>query len=68
MSETAKLSTKYYILTKVYTDTEGGIKYLYHGLSACTGNNPLAKARGLSPRTGGQTAVYLLHSRNTNLT
>ena len=32
----------------------GGIK-LYYGLSACTGDNSLAKARGLSPRTGGQT-------------
>ena len=28
---------------------------LYHGLSACTGDNPLAKARGLAPRTGDQT-------------
>ena len=29
-------------------------------MSACTGYNSLAKARGLSPRTGGQTTVYLL--------
>ena len=28
-------------------------------LSACMGDNPLAKARGLSPRTGGQTMVQL---------
>ena len=28
-----------------------GIKISFHGLSTCTG----AKARGLSPRTGGQT-------------
>ena len=27
------ISTKYFILSKVYTD-EGSIKYLYHGLSA----------------------------------
>ena len=27
----------------------------YHGLSACTGVNPLAKARRLSSRTGGLT-------------
>ena len=26
-------------------------------LSAYTGDNPLAKARGLSPRTSGQTVV-----------
>ena len=49
--------TKYFILSKVYTD-EGGIKqlYLHHGYSACTGDNPralLTKARGLSHRTGG---------------
>ena len=36
---------------------EGGIKY--HGLSARTGDNPLARARGLSPCTGGQTVVKL---------
>ena len=30
-------------MCKVYTD-EGGIKLLYHGLSACTGDNPLTKA------------------------
>ena len=30
---------------------------LNHGLSASTGDNPLAKARGLSPRTGGQTML-----------
>ena len=30
--------------------------------SACTGNNPLAEARGLSPHTGGQTMVQLIHS------
>ena len=56
LSEIANFSTKYFILSKVYID-EGGIKHLYHGLSACTEDNPLAKARGLSPRTGGQTIV-----------
>ena len=30
---------------------------MYHSLSACTGDNPLAKAHELSPRTGGQTKV-----------
>ena len=50
------LARNKFILIKVYTD-ENGMKYLYHGLSTCTGDNPLAKARGLSPRTGGQTVV-----------
>ena len=44
------------ILSKVYTN-KGDIKQLYHGLSACTRDDPLAKARGLSPRTDGQTMV-----------
>ena len=35
---------------KVYTD-KGDIKSLYHGLSLCTVDNPLAKACGLSPCT-----------------
>ena len=30
---------------------------MYHSLSACMADNPLAKASGLSPRTGGQTMV-----------
>ena len=32
-------STKYFILSKVYTE-EDGIKQLYHGLSTCTGDRP----------------------------
>ena len=56
LPEIANYSVKKFILSKVYTD-EGGVKYLYPDLSACTGDNPLAKARGLSPRTGGQTMV-----------
>ena len=39
-------------------DNKGDIKQLYHGLSTCTRDNALAKARGLSPRTGGQTTWY----------
>ena len=50
--------TKYFVLSKIYFD-EGVVKYLYDGFSACTGGNPLAKARGLSPRTGGQTMVHV---------
>ena len=30
-----------------------------HDLCACTVDNPLAKARGLSLRTGAQTMLYL---------
>ena len=37
----ANYSTKYFILSKVCTD-EGGIKWTYHGLFACTGDNPPA--------------------------
>ena len=56
----AKFNVQYFILSKVYIDeggggAEGGGIKLYYGLSACTGDNSLAKARGLSPRTGGQT-------------
>ena len=54
--EIANFSMRYFMLSKVYTD-EGSTIKLYHGLSACTGDNPLAKARVLSPRTGRQTMV-----------
>ena len=56
LPEIANFSTNYFIMNKVYTD-EGGMKYIYHGLSSGTGDNPLAKACGLYPRTGGQTVV-----------
>ena len=54
LSDTVNFSTKYFILSKIYS-YEGGIKY--HSLSACTGNNPLAKAHELSPCTGRQDVV-----------
>ena len=59
--EIDKFTTKYFILSKVYTD-EGGLIKLCHILSACTGDHPppLATASGLSSRTGKQTKVYLL--------
>ena len=42
----------------VKTPVENCNSYLPHAfLSACTGDYSLAKARGLSPRTGGQTVV-----------
>ena len=34
-------------------------------MSACAGDNPHAKPRGLSPRTGGQTLLYLLRIRHS---
>ena len=36
-----------------------GTSEIEHGLCACTVDNPLAKARRLSPRTGAQTMLYL---------
>ena len=45
-------------MCKVYTGYCGSSE-MEHGLCACTVNNPLAKARGLSLRTGAQTMLYL---------
>ena len=36
-----------------------GTSEIEHGLCACTVDNPLARARGLSLRTGAQTMLYL---------
>ena len=36
-----------------------GTSEIEHGLCACTVDNPLAKARGLSLRTGAQPMLYL---------
>ena len=46
-------------MCKVYTGYCGASE-IEHGLCACTVDNPLAKARGLSLRTGAQTMLYLL--------
>ena len=43
---------------KVYTGY-CGTSEIEHGLCACTVDYPLAKARGLSLRTGAQTMLYL---------
>ena len=51
-------STRYYVMCKVYTGY-CGTSEIEHGLCACTVDNPLAKARGLSLRTGAQTMLYL---------
>ena len=45
-------------MCKVYTGY-CGISEKEHGLCACTVDNPLAKARGLSLRTGAQPMLYL---------
>ena len=49
----AIFNTKYFILSKVYTDTGGVQRFV-----RLYGDNPLAKARGLSPGTAGQTVLY----------
>ena len=51
-------STGYSVMCKVYT-VYCGTSEIEHGLCACTVDNPLAKARGLSLRTGAQTMLYL---------
>ena len=38
-----------------------GTSEIEHGLCACTVDNPLTKARGLSLRTGAQPMLYLPH-------
>ena len=54
-------------MSRVYTGY-CGISEREHGLCACTVDNPLAKARGLSRRTSAQTMLYLSHkhSRRAN--
>ena len=49
---------RYSVMCKVYTGY-CGTSEIEHGLCACTVDNPLAKARGLSLRTGAQTMLYL---------
>ena len=43
-------------MCKVYTGY-CGTSEIEHGLCSCTVDNPLAKARGLSLRTGAQTML-----------
>ena len=47
-------------MCKVCTEYHG-TREIDHGLCACTVDNPLAKARGLSLSTGAQTMLYLSH-------
>ena len=51
-------STRYSVMCKVYTGYQGTSK-TEHGLRAFTVDKHLAKARGLSLRTGAQTMLYL---------
>ena len=51
-------SMRYYVMCKVYTGY-CGTSEIEHGLCASTVDNPLAKARGLSLRTGAQPMLYL---------
>ena len=39
-----------------------GTSEIEHGLCACTVDNPLAKARGLSLRTAAQTMLHFSHT------
>ena len=59
-------STRYSVMCKVYTGY-CGTSEIEHGLCDCTFDNPLAKARGLSLRTGAQTMLYLSHILKTVL-
>ena len=47
-------------MCKIYTCYRGTSEK-EHGLCACTVDNPLAKAWGLSLRTGAQTILFLAH-------
>ena len=47
-------------MCKVYTGY-CGTSEIQHGLCACDVDNPRAKARGLSLRTGAQSMLYLSH-------
>ena len=51
-------STRYSVTCNVYNGYHGTSE-IEHGLCACTVDNPLAKARRLSLRTGAQTMLYL---------
>ena len=56
LPEIANFGTEYFKLSNFYIG-EDGIKqlYIYHGLYAHNGDNPLTKACRLSPCTGRQT-------------
>ena len=51
-----KFNIKYLVMYKVQMHT-GVISKLEYGSCVCTGDNPLADARGLSSRTDAQTIL-----------
>ena len=59
-------SKSYSVLCKVYTGY-CGTSEIEHGLCACMVDNPLAKAQGLSLRTGAQTMLYLSRNFQKNI-
>ena len=61
-TDTQSLARRYSVMCKVYTGYHGTSEK-EHGLCACTVNNPLAKARGLSLRTGAQIMLDLSQIR-----
>ena len=58
VTDTQIFSTRYSVMSKVYIGHHD-ISETEPGLCACTVDNPLAKAWGLSLRTGAQTMFYL---------
>ena len=60
-------NTRYSVMCKVYTEYHGTSE-IEHGLCACTVDNPLAKARGLSLHTGAQTMLCLSHNAQPSQT
>ena len=56
--QTPNFSMRYSVMCKVYTGY-CCTSEIERGLCACTADNPLAKARGLSLYTGAQTMLYL---------
>ena len=68
-SDTLIFGMRYPVTYRVYTGYHGTSE-MEHGLFACTVDNPLSKARGLSLHTGAQTMLYLSvrkPSRHTTL-
>ena len=57
--DSQKLNIKYLVMYKVQIRT-GAISYLEYGSCVCTGDNPLADARGLSSRTDAQTILLTI--------
>ena len=59
--DSQKFNIKYLVMYKVQMHT-GAKSKLDYGSCVCTGDNPLADARGLSSRTDAQTLLYRIHA------